>query len=63
MKSMKLVIEGSYEMGHTAKIYYHDEVKNVAKLLLENISLFKIDENDQDQGKQETVKNIRNPVF
>ena len=45
MKTMKLVIDGQNEQGHVAQIYYHDEIKNNAKLLIDNIQLFKLEEN------------------
>ena len=45
MKTMKLVIDGQFEQGHIAQIYYHDEIKNSAKLLIDKIQLFKLEEN------------------
>ena len=49
MKTMKLVIEGQYEQGYIAQIYFHDEIKNCAKLLIDNIQLFKLEENQDIQ--------------
>jgi hypothetical protein len=51
MKSMKLVI---YQEDHEqlAKIYYLDGVKNVARLLIDQIQLLKIDDELHQHDKK-----------
>ena len=44
MKSMKIVMD---PLSSQAAIYYHDEVKNVAKLLVEQIAFFKFKDNSE----------------
>lgn len=44
IKNTKLVLD---VQNSQAIIYYHDEVKNVAKLLVDQMALFKINDNSE----------------
>jgi hypothetical protein len=47
MENMKLVIDYDYQMfRHHAKIYYHDKVNNIARLLVDQITMLSLDESN-----------------
>lgn len=66
MENMRLVINYDYVLNrHHAKIYYHDKVNNVARLMVDHIALLSLKgSNDLVQEEVvETEKKIQDPEF
>lgn len=63
---MRLVVNYDYvSRKHHAKIYYHDKVNNIARLLVDQIDLLSLNgSNDLLQGEvMEDDKKIKDPEF